>query len=222
MQDPALYAVLLRNIVRLVEDAELLLREGRYASANALAIYALEEAGKYSSRVGEFPVPKNAKLHIHRQEVLGDYFKSAAIFEAFARELDGMLEYFKAHSPDSYADAVAMPKRDLIRFAIASMSSAPNFDMDKFVHKVLGEDPSLKFGDDARAGDYHRERQQSIHADYDENGKLKANPFEISEEQARRSVEMAWFAERMQMFWAESWKRYIEEDPQASSQDAGK
>lgn len=86
------------------------------------------------------------------------------------------------------------------------MLSDQSFDMDKFVRKVLGGDPSVTFGAQAVSGEYHRERQGSIHADYDENGQLVADPFAISEQQARRSVEMAWFAAQIQTLWVSNWR----------------
>lgn len=118
LQAPAKYDVLLRNIFRLVDDAELLFDARRYTSANALALYAMEEAGKYTSLMSARPAPKKAKLHIHHQQVLGDYFESTAIFESFAREMDGVLEFLERNHPDSYAEAAGMPRPDLIRFAI--------------------------------------------------------------------------------------------------------
>src|SRR5690349_14739717 len=118
MVDPAQYEVLLRNIFRLVEDAQLLLDAGRYASANVLAIFALEEAGKYTALMMEAQAPKKAKLHVFRQEMMGEYFRSAAFFEAVCRELDPMLESLKHKSPESYADAMAMQRTDLLRFVM--------------------------------------------------------------------------------------------------------
>ena len=149
MTDPAQYKALLHNIFRLTEDAELLIECGQWASENALAIFALEEAGKYTALLSDQQAPKKAKLHIFRQEAIRAYFKSAAIFEAFAREKDGMLEYLKEHAPESYAEAAAMPEPELIRFAIASAPRDPGFDMDKFVRKTVGKDPSMTFGEEA-------------------------------------------------------------------------
>jgi AbiV family abortive infection protein len=211
MTDPARYDVLLRNIFRLVEDADLLLEAGRYSSANALAIFAVEEAGKYTALLSAQEAPKKARLHLFRQEVIGEFFKSAARFEAFALEMDSMLESLKKRSPESYAQAIAMPRGDLIRFTIASVSEDPAFDMEEFVRKTVGIDPSMTFGDEAKTGDYHRERQQSIHADYDEGGQLISDPFAISKEQATRSVEMAWWAANLQRFWKSSWERHRNE-----------
>ena len=212
MTDPAQYDALFRNIFRLVEDAELLLGHGRYASANALAIFAMEEAGKYTALLSFQEPPRKAKLHIFRQEVMGEYFKSAAVFEAFARDIDNMLEFLKHRSPEGYAQAMAMARPDLIRFAIAALSTDPTFDMDKFVRKIVGVDPSITFGDEAKAGNYHRERQQSLHADYDDSGTLISNPFAISDKEATRSVEMARWAAELQRFWLSSWERHRHEE----------
>jgi|ERR1039458_4323746 chemotaxis methyl-accepting protein methylase len=211
MKDPATYEVLLRNIFRLVEDAELLLGARRYASANAIAIFALEEAGKYTAFLSAQEPPKKSKLHLFRQEVMGQYFKSAAIFEAFAREMEGMLRDLEKRSPESHAQATAMSRSELIAFAIDALSTDPAFDMDRFVLKVVGIDPSLKFRDEAKAGNYHRERQQSIHADYDDRGQLLSDPFQITEEQANRTVEMAWWAAELQKFWLSSWEKHRDE-----------
>jgi len=212
MTDPAQYDVLMRNIFRLVEDAELLLDAGRYASANALAIFALEEAGKYTAFMSETQPPKKAKLHVFRQETIGEYFRSAAFFEAVARELDPMLESLKEKSPESYAEAMAMPRRDLLRLTMDSILTDPEFDMDKFMRRVIGIDPSMTFGAEAKAGEYHRERQESVHADYDENGNVTSNPFDITEEKAIRSVEMARWGAQLQKFWLSSWEKH-RDDP---------
>jgi hypothetical protein len=212
MTDPAQYDALFRNILRLVEDAELLLEHGRYASANALAIFAMEEAGKYTALLSSQEPPKKAKMHIFRQEVMGEYFKSAAVFEVFAREIDSMLEFLKHRSPEGYAQAMAMPRPDLIRFAIGAVSTDRTFDMEKFVRKTVGVDPSITFGDEAKAGNYHRERQQSLHADYDDIGTLISDPFAISGEQATRSVEMARWAVELQKFWLSSWEKHRQQE----------
>jgi hypothetical protein len=155
---------------------------------------------------------QKTKLHLFRQEQIGEYFRSAAIFEAFAHEMDGMLETLKKRSPESYAEAIAMPRPDLIRFSIGALCKDPTFDIDKFVAKIVGSDPSMTFGADAKAGDYHRERQQSIHADYDESGKLISDPFALSTVQAARSVEMARWAAELQKFWLSSWERLRREE----------
>ena len=52
MRDPAIFSALLANIFRLLDDGEYMLAAGRFASACDLAVYALEEAGKYAILVG--------------------------------------------------------------------------------------------------------------------------------------------------------------------------
>ena len=103
---------------------------------------------------------------------------------------------------------MAMPRPELLRFAMASLSTDPRFDMDKFMPVGIGTDPSITFGAEAKAGEYHRKRQQSVHADYDEDGKLTASPFEITEEQAIRSVEMARWGADLQSYWLTSWEKH--------------
>lgn len=197
-----------------MEDAELLLDQGRYASSNALAILALEEAGKYTAILSnQKPSSKKAKLHIYHQEVIGQYFESAAMFEAFAREADGLLEYLKTNHADGYAEASQLPRDELIRFTIASIASDPSFDLKKFVRKIVAEDPSLRFSERSGKGEYHRLRQRSIHADYDELGNLISDPSAITAEEARESVELARFAANLQRFWVEDLRRHSQQAP---------
>ena len=58
-----------------------------------------KKRGKYTALMSETRAPKKAKLHVFRQETMGEYFRSAAFFEAVARELDPMLEYLKEKKP---------------------------------------------------------------------------------------------------------------------------
>jgi hypothetical protein len=50
--------------------------------------------------------------------------------------------------------------------------------------------------------------EQSVHADYDENGKVTSNPLDITEAQAIRSVEMARWGAELQKFWLNSWEKH--------------
>src|SRR5579862_8535243 len=130
MNDPSKYEVLLRNIFRLVEDAELLLSAGRFASANALAVYALEEAGKYTAL-------------ITGRQAMGQYFESAAVCEAFARQMDAMFDDLKQTKPHAYEEAISAPRSELIRCTVESIAGDPSFDIDKFIRRVVRNDSSL-------------------------------------------------------------------------------
>jgi hypothetical protein len=195
---------LLANIYRIAEDADILLMAGRYASAKALAIVAIEEAGKYTSILSNDLPRKKTKLHLQRQEAIGRFFRSAAMFEACAREMPAFLEGLKLRSSDNFAAAESMTEKELITFAMDALQSDPTFDMDRFLRRVLGEDLSVKFHKLASAGDYHKQRQAALHVDFNENGELLSDPSSVTEEDAREFVELAWFAANLQELWKNS------------------
>ena len=96
------------------DDADLLLKAGRCASAKALAIMAIEEAGKYTSILSDDLPGKKTKLHLHRQEAIGRCFRSAAMFEACAREMPVFLDELKLRSPDNFAAAESMTNENAL------------------------------------------------------------------------------------------------------------
>jgi AbiV family abortive infection protein len=220
MQDPENYKILFENIHRLLQDAELLLDTGRWVSANATAILAIEEAGKFTSLLSSDGAKKDSRNHKRHQEAMGEYFTSVAFFEAVVREMDPMMEHLKTMSPDGYAQAMAMPRDELIRFTMTSLATDPDFDMQRFIRRVVGEDDSTGFAKAvAEDNKYHKERLQSNYVDYDSAGNLCSNPFEVTQEQAERTVDLARFAAKLQELWFDSWGRTQADAPGVEPND---
>ena len=197
--------LILRNAKRLYGEANLLFRSGSMASAVALSIAAIEEAGKFmiysnSNRT----VPKKGRAdHQAKQRVLGEAFEKMFLFEALAYEAKCFEEYLSGEGETAQrSEFLSMPEKEKLRF-VYSMLSNDKGKLRRLVQRRAGpEEHSINYNLDVNRNKVSEKREQALYVDI-RDGKLLPSPFEISFDEACEWLERAEFA----VFVAESFSK---------------
>ena len=182
----------LRNALRLYNDAHFLHQDRRYASALALSIYSLEETGKFLRLIGVIRTPVNrSKLHdLHQSATANVGWRLAYIA--------GVLEFFLNSSApfsgrfgellDTGTDAQIEQISGYVTLDAARIDGdtfSAILDLPR-VKSALGVFASTL------SGDLHRRRKAALHCDVSIAGEVEADPFHVTEAEARAMLTHTW------------------------------
>ena len=185
------------NARRLLEDAELLFSAGSFATATALAIIAIEEAGKHYllkwSSEHEMidrvrPAHKGSKGHQAKQSVLGSFYLAEVAVETMRQYLkqigfegnDESLEQFSNALHYLRDDPEYGPKTALVEEKVV-----------KLVAKKMAESEHGEFTQNAMQGNIQAIKHCGLYVDLDASGEVTSGPNQIRKEDARTWLEHA-------------------------------
>ncbi len=185
------------NARRLLEDAELLFSAGSFATATALAIIAIEEAGKHYllkwSSEHEMidrvrPAHKGRKGHQAKQSVLGDFYLVEVAVDTMRQYLkqigfegnDESLQQFSNALHYLRDDPEYGPKAALVEEKVV-----------KLVSKKMAESEHGKFTQNAMQGNIQAIKHCGLYVDLDASGDLTSSPNQIRKKDARTWLEHA-------------------------------
>lgn len=193
MVTPTLISIAV-NAKRLLADSELLLSEGRFPSALALAIFAMEEAGKYylekwsQEPRADMPttkkIKKGASYHRHKQAV-------PTTFDLAEITVTTLKEFLHTKGIPSTEENLRVFAE--IFFAAQRRKTEPPFDKlhamfeEKLVNvaaKRMAESDGAKMQSRAAAGEIEQEKHSGLYVDVSETGEVLSDPAVVTEERA--------------------------------------
>lgn len=179
------------NARRLLEDAELLFSSGSFATSAAIAIIAIEEAGKHYMLKWDFEgdtshkaglASKGRKAHQEKQSVLGSFYLAEVAVETIreylrkigfegddrsVKEFSSALHYLR--SDPEYGPKVAEVEEKVITLVAQRMAESEH---GNFMH-------------DAMQGNIQAIKHCGLYVDLATSGKVVSGPNRIQEQDAR-------------------------------------
>jgi hypothetical protein len=186
--------LILNNGQRLVEDAQLLLAHGRYASATMLALYSVEELGKHFQakwRVVEEHSSKRVRVHASKQGVLGIIYCSGLAGSAVRQILTRVGLPEKLASDGRYPYTVI----NWLRGTKHGRALAGPFEnaLERAITGSLLAQPGALILEQARLGEIEQIKRSAIYVDVGQLGEVTSNPATITAEVAKEWVGHAQF-----------------------------
>lgn len=181
--------IIKKNAERLLNDAILLKDAGRWQSATALSILAVEEAGKYFLLKWRGVGAKGSFKHAAKQQVVGSFYHADAAMEAVAR-------YLNEHGLEiqNVEDLSGWQSKFLGTPEGQKISDLLSTENDELVQLVATEMMNHAHGDfswKAHVGTIDQIKKKALYVDLDVEGEIANDPTEISEAMAREWINHA-------------------------------
>jgi AbiV family abortive infection protein len=222
-------AAILENARRLLTDAEILFKAGRYPTALAIAILSVEESGKAyldvclrHNLLGD--ETRSATYHATKQKVLGSFYHADIadqIMRAWATKMAGA-KFEEGRTFRDWAKSKGFPFPDddyvgcfgFLGWALTepelreTAQEIRQIVLDLIIATITRH-PHGKLSERAARGEIDALKKRALYLDADAAGRIKSHPAEIGREMAERWIMHAReFAER-----AESVFRDLREEP---------
>jgi AbiV family abortive infection protein len=180
-----------RNALQLVSDAELLFDYGRYARAAALAVLAVEEAGKYYLLKWNRPKPERAtRHHVSKQRTVATFSLAEAQYDAMERALNAMgLQLTSCDEPRTPAQQKwvdAQGGDDKIFEALKNNKAFMN-KMASAVYEVAQQGLVRE----ALNGTLSKRKELGFYVDLSEAHEILADPNDVQKKDAQESISFA-------------------------------
>jgi AbiV family abortive infection protein len=181
---------ILKNAKRLLDDAELLLEHGRYASSKALAIHSFEEVGKYfldqwEKETGSPLRDKKRNFHHEKQYVLVALYQAEVVHKSIVKTLD------RSGFELKHINEASQYQRE--RQIRVTRISEIDKDAIENMRKALSEDKSFRLSSYAVNGLFEKMKQICTYYDK-EWSNLNFSPFLIEKKHAEEDIKHAKYA----------------------------
>jgi AbiV family abortive infection protein len=190
-------SLILANAQRLLREAHILYNFGSMASAVALSIAAIEEAGKFVIYNEQRPIlqRKGRLSHPEKQAVLGEMFDKLFLVEALDREVDEYERHIReAGNEDMLAKFLDMPRNARMALIYSVLSEDKSL-LQRTIRRVAGpEEVAIDYRLDVRRQKVSGKREQAFYVDINKDGELAASPFDITFDESGVWLERAEFA----------------------------
>jgi AbiV family abortive infection protein len=179
-----------RNAERLYNDAKLLCAMQRFPSAMALAVLAVEEAGKFVIERGKTAVPNQRRLnrspHKDKQAVLGNIYLSMMAYTALLDYFNKIRDWALATGHPTYMDIKDLEDNVAVEWTRHAVNSRDPEGAYKMVMATREKwEPLASFLEQACDGIHDREKQKGFYVDVTDDAIL-SSPFDIGEADANR------------------------------------
>jgi AbiV family abortive infection protein len=211
MSDEANFALIYNNALRLLEDAELLFDSARYASSTALALFCIEEAGKFIIAVRDddprFPRSRDIIPHKIKQAELGVAYWQLALWDVMTDEfnrLKGWLQTRKEADADEYLIYLSSLKsNEAVQHMISVIGKSDPERVERLIRGKYPHRDRLDHLERALSGQLDRSRKSAIYVDLKPNGQPTSDPFTLGPDEAAEWLEDA----RVAVVFAQMWGR---------------
>ena len=185
------------NARRLANDAHTMFDLGSMATCVALAIAAIEEAGKFiiHHEEGRDVQSKGKLLHERKQAVLGRAFDRLFLLEALAEMVKDYEEHLRSEDKDDLLQQfLALSEREKFALVHDSVKDFPKL-LKREIKRVAGPDEfSIEYSREVRRRRVSDKREQASYVDFDDRGHLRPTPFDITFDEADAWLQRADFA----------------------------
>lgn len=179
----------LNNARRLSADAQLLFAHARYSSALALAILALEEAGKHvlslwEQEDAEFSYKKGVTVHKIKQSVSAALYVASVVkksCDSFLIQLLAYLIKYRNYTDDDLKEVIGILRTRAPQQIVDGMS--------KIVTKDMAEEKNTSILAYARMGAIEKLKQAAFYVDI--KGREQFPRIKIQEKDAKEFIEHA-------------------------------
>lgn len=180
---------ILSNGERLVLDAELLLGAGRFASATMLAIYGIEELGKYYQARWSLATEHESKIrrvHASKQAVMPTFYMAEVAVGAVRQLLArlGLPARMTVEAGNLHRVLAWLRSRP----ATAKLAGQLEEGAVEIVARAMSEDEAAHLMDWAKSGQIEQLKRRAIYVDIRKNGDLLCDPASIDAATAREWV----------------------------------
>jgi AbiV family abortive infection protein len=183
----------LKNAVRLLEDARLLRKSRRYPSATALAILSLEEVGKFRSLDNDFQF-WNSRVHGHpnsdRKDLYAHKGKQKAAAEALI-DVMGFDELRDLAAVAGYKPILSKKHTGPKPSPVDIIASIEGVTFQREVDMKIRRSKHHGFVIDLARGEFDKIKQRSIYVDQDGQDKLHEPLASIDRVIADRAIRLA-------------------------------
>jgi AbiV family abortive infection protein len=185
------------NAQRLMEDADLLFSAGRFATATAIAIIAIEEAGKHyllkwnsEHEMTDLlrPAHKGRKAHQEKQAVLGSFYLAEVAVETMRQYLRKIGFEGDDNSLQQFSNALHYFRDDPEYGRKAALVEEKVVNL---VAKKMAESENREFTQNAMQGNIQETKHCGLYVDLDASGEVTRGPSQIQKEDARKWLEHA-------------------------------
>jgi len=203
----SIFFPIMRNALRLFEDAELLFKNGRYPTAVSLAITSIEEAGKYVIKAREANQNKitdgNKQFdHIPKHYELGQFYWNMAIWKVLLDTFDDFKNWLQ-RQPDlsEYYSRIKDLKQNeavnyLQHFMFQSNDELESYVKEKYPHKQY-----LEVRKHAQVRQVEKMRQAGLYCDINSTDQITNDPEKFTQANAEEWLVHAHFAMAQMMIW---------------------
>lgn len=184
------------NASRLLKDAHRMVENGSHATALALSIFAIEEAGKYLIHAEDHRLRGKAKLsHSEKQSVLGEKFQRLFLFETLEKLVADFEKHLRENGDaQSLNDYLSLSPKDRMATLYSSLSLNESW-LHKEIRRAVGEDETgLNYAQEVKSGKVDRKREQALYVDLAVDGSTRPSPYDITADEAALWIERAEFA----------------------------
>ncbi len=181
------------NAKRLLADAEALFELGKWQTATALAVLAIEEIGKHFLIRWEQDARKNVLSHKSKQAVLGSFYMADAAIETTIKILNERGIEIK-HEDDLEEWQKNLLKTESGRQLNNWFFSKDNEELRTAMATAMMEHKFSDLGFKAKTGEIDKIKQKAFYVDIDANGEVVSDPSSITREIANEWLEHARFA----------------------------
>ncbi len=172
----------MQNTIRLFQDSEILLKNERYASAVALAITSIEEAGKYVIRAREIShntlaEGKKQFAHLPKHVELGEFYWKIAIWTVLLETVADFRIWLEKqpHLSDFYNEIKGLSENEAVTHLQHYMFKSTD-ELESYVRSRYTDKHYLEVRDLAREGRIEEIRRTGLYCDINSEYQVTRNP----------------------------------------------
>lgn len=203
--------VICQNAERLLDDAEILFKLGRYPTAISLSILSIEESGKYTLLATDCRqnLRRGVLHHKHKQAVLGDFYWKWATYEVMLEEFLRFKEWLKeAGHTKEYKEIQQKDGAEAVDFMLWTRRRESPEKIEAFIRDNFQFSRQLDHLSKALKGEFEKIRQSGIYADVGSDGAIRNDPRKLARPDAEEWLEEAKVAHA----FADMWKDMLHSD----------